>query len=116
VDDDESIRASLLRLMRVEGFRAKAFASAEDFLNSDHLDDTACLILDLNLPKMSGLELQGHLLNLNKQIPLIFLSAESDDRQQARALEAGALGYLSKPFNIDALLRVINSVLGRKQT
>jgi FixJ family two-component response regulator len=114
VDDDKSLCESLLRLMKVEGFRAKAFTSAEDFLKSDHLDETACLILDVRLPVMTGLELQSRLLAMNKRIPIIFLTAQSDERAQGVALKAGALAFLSKPFVVDALMRVINSILRRK--
>jgi FixJ family two-component response regulator len=111
VDDDESIRKSLLCLMTIESLSAKAFASAEDFLDSDDLNDTACLILDVNLPAMSGLELQRHLIAIEKRIPIVFLSATSDERTQARALQAGAVAFLSKPFNVAALLRIINVIL-----
>jgi FixJ family two-component response regulator len=109
VDDDESVREAIKGLMRSMGYRAEVFASAEDFLSSSHLNETACLILDVRMAGMSGLELQSQLTASNCRVPTIFISAHSDRR--ARALEAGAVAFLMKPFSDDALLNAINLAL-----
>lgn len=111
VDDDESVREAIESLMKSVGYIAKAFPSAGDFLRSEHLDDTGCLILDVQMPGMTGLELQGHLVASKSRIPIIFISAHSDAEVRVRALEAGAVGFLQKPFSEDALLNAINSSL-----
>jgi len=111
VDDDKSVREAIESLMKSVGYIAKAFPSAGDFLSSGHLDDTGCLILDVQMPGMSGLELQNHLVASKKRIPIIFISAHTDAEAQARALEAGAVGFLQKPFSEDSLLNAIKSSL-----
>ena len=83
-------------------------------MKSDHLNETRCLILDVRMPGMSGLELQRHLIATNKYIPTIFISGINDDSAQAQALEAGAIAFLSKPFGANALLRVVNLIVGQK--
>ena len=111
VDDNESLRKAVKRLIECVGFCVEDFASAEDFLNSGRPQDSACLILDVGLPGMSGLELQTRLGASNCRVPIIFISAQSDGQVQARALEAGAVDFLVKPFSEGALLNAINSSL-----
>ena len=108
VDDDESVREAIESLMKSVGYIAKVFPSAGDFLSSEDLDDTGCLILDVQMPGMSGLELQNRLVASKSRIPIIFISAHSDADARARALDAGAVGFLQKPFSEDALLNAIN--------
>lgn len=107
VDDDESVREAIESLMKSVGYTAKVFPSAGDFLGSGDLDDTGCLILDVQMPGMSGLELQDRLVASKSQVPIIFISAHSDADARARALKAGAVGFLQKPFSEDALLNAI---------
>jgi FixJ family two-component response regulator len=111
VDDDESIREAINDLLDCVGLRVEVFGSAEDFLNSEDLHDTACLILDVRMPGMSGLELQGHLNAAGFHIPIIFISAHDDGEAKSRALGAGAVDFLRKPFSEDALLSAINTSL-----
>jgi FixJ family two-component response regulator len=108
VDDDESIRRALKRFFTSLGFEVAVFASAEEFLSSRLLLDCACLILDLRMSGMSGLELQSVLNTCNRQIPVIFLTAHNDEHARAQALRAGAIDYLRKPFSEDSLLRDVN--------
>jgi FixJ family two-component response regulator len=107
VDDDESVREALKNLIESVGFRTEVFSSGEDFLNSDHFGDTDCLIVDVRMPGMSGLELQERLNAVHSLIPLIFISAHADEEARARALQAGAVDFLQKPFSEDPLLRAI---------
>jgi FixJ family two-component response regulator len=111
IDDDDSVRESLRRLMRSVGFAVNVFASAEEFLDSDRLRNTDCLILDVRLPGMSGLELQRHLKTGHSEIPIIFITSYEDDEVRARALNAGAVDYLLKPFNDEDLLNAIDAAL-----
>ena len=112
VDDDESVRDSISSLLRSAGLTVKVFASAEDFLNSGQLHNTACLILDLRMLGMTGLELQYHLIvRLNLAIPTIFITAHGDEKSRARALKDGALDFLSKPFSDEALFKAVHSAL-----
>ena len=110
IDDDDSVRESLRRLMRSVGFAVNVFASAEEFLASDRLRNTDCLILDVHLPGMSGLELQRHLVTSHSDIPIIFITSYEDDDVRARALNAGAVDYFLKPFNDEDLLDAIEAV------
>ena len=114
VDDDDSLRNSLNNLIRSVGFRAQGFPSAEAFLNSSELHDTACLILDVRMPGMSGLDLQRQLVATNSPIPIVFITSHGDDDAKARALEAGAVAFLYKPFREEALLKAIDSALNHK--
>src|SRR2546426_2649528 len=98
VDDDASMRGALRNLLRSVGFRAAAFASAEEFLQASQIQDTACAIVDVRMPGMSGLELQQHLATIQYPIPLIFITAHGDAEARARALRAGAVDFLYKPF------------------
>ena len=111
VDDDASMRGALRRLLRSVGFRAAAFASAEEFLQASQLQDTACVIVDVRMPGMSGLELQQHLATIQCSVPLIFITAHGDEEARARALRAGAVEFLYKPFREEVLLRAIQSAL-----
>jgi FixJ family two-component response regulator len=111
VDDDEAIREAIQSLIRSVGLGAAVFASAEDFLQSDHLQDTACLIVDVQMPRMNGLELQWQLAAANCPIPLIFITAHGDEETRALALTAGAVAFLYKPFSDEVLLRAVHAAL-----
>ena len=113
VDDDASVREAMMSLVRVLGFLAEAFPSAEDFLKSDDLQRTSCLIADVRMPGMSGLELYRRLVASGKPIPTVLITAHSDDGVRARALQAGIICYLTKPFREDDLLGCIRSALDR---
>jgi FixJ family two-component response regulator len=113
VDDDASVRESLESLIRSVGFAVKVFASAEEFLNSPRLLETNCLILDVRLPGMDGLELHRQLLAENHKIPVIFITAHaSDDHSRAQARRNGAVDYLIKPFSEESLLDAVDVALG----
>jgi FixJ family two-component response regulator len=111
VDDDDFFRNSLDNLIRSVGFRVQGFSSAESFLNSDQVRDTACLILDVRMPGMSGLELQRQIVAANLRIPIIFVTSYADGDEQAQALEAGAVDYLYKPFQEEDLINAIDAAL-----
>ena len=111
VDDDESIPQAIEGLMRSLGFAAEAFSSGKEFLGSPHLHRAACLIADVNMPEMSGLDLHLHLATSGLRIPTILITAYPDDRVRARALGAGVVCYLPKPFGEDDLLNCIRSGL-----
>jgi FixJ family two-component response regulator len=111
VDDDESVRESLPDLLRELGFRAEAFASAEDFLASETLQQTRCLLLDISMPGMSGPALQQELTRRQHAIPIVFITAQADDGLRARLLQAGAVDCLYKPFSEAALLDAVTAAL-----
>ena len=111
VDDDVSVRRSTQRLLRSAGFRAEAFASAEEFLSSGLAKETDCLILDLRMPAMNGLQLQRQLADASNPIPIIFLSAHASADDEHRALQAGAIQFLQKPASKDMLLLAIRNAL-----
>jgi FixJ family two-component response regulator len=111
VDDDEPIREAVKGLMMSLGYRAEATASAEEFLRSPHVRSTSCLIADVQMPGMTGLDLHRHLLPSGNPIPTILITAYPDDGVQERALAAGVIGYLSKPFDENDLLTCIRSAL-----
>lgn len=113
VDDDESVREATKGLMKSLGFAAEVFPSAEDFLASRHLRRTTCLIADVNMPGMTGLELHRRLKASGKTIPTILITAYPDDGVRARAVTDGVICYLSKPFDEDDLLACISSALTR---
>jgi FixJ family two-component response regulator len=109
VDDDASIREALKGLMRSFRFSADAYGSAEEFLASERINDTACLILDVYLPGMNGFELQNRLKAEGRTIPVIFITAHSDEVSRQRALKGGAIDFLSKPVRREVLLRAIQA-------
>ena len=111
VDDDASVRAATARLLRSMGFSAHAFASAKEFLSSAQLRETACLIADVEMPGMSGVELQDHLIATGHTIPTVFITAFPDERVRDRALNAGAIDFLSKPFDESRLLECVEQAL-----
>lgn len=112
VDDNDAVRESLRGLIRSVGFAVEDFPSAEKFLNSDRLNDTHCLILDVRMPGIGGLELQRRLVKSNRNIPIIFITAHGDEAARSQALKDGAADYLFKPFSEQALLNAINAALG----
>jgi FixJ family two-component response regulator len=111
VDDDLSVREATTSLLRSNGFRAEVFSSAEEFLRSRYLDETKCLILDVQMPGMNGLELQRRLAAQTRRIPIIFISAHDNQEVRKQALRSGAVDFLPKPFSEDALLKAIRSAL-----
>ena len=113
VDDDVSVRRSTQRLLRSSGFRAEAFASAEEFLNWKSAAETACLILDLRMPGINGLELQRRLTQNGNPVPVIFLSAHASEEDERSALRSGAVQFLRKPISKEALLSAIGDALKR---
>ena len=116
VDDDESVREALRGLLKSAGFRADVFASAEEFLSSGRLGATGCLIVDVRMPGMSGVELQEQLIASNPALPIIFISADGDDEVRARALKRGAIDFLYKPFSDEALLAAVDRASGTKSS
>jgi FixJ family two-component response regulator len=114
VDDDESVRESLPDLLGEFGFAARAFSSAEEFLASDCLDRTRCLILDVAMPGMSGPELQRELKLRRQEIPIVFITGQREETVRPQVLEQGAIECLSKPFSDTALLDAVNSALHPK--
>jgi len=111
VDDDELMRSALQGLMKEAGFQAMTFASAEEFLNSGEQKGTACLIADIRMPGMSGLDLQSKLNRDRIRIPIIFITALGDEKMRMQALRAGAVEFLSKPLDDDALLNIVRAAL-----
>ena len=113
VDDDESLRRSVKNLLTSVGFRVETFASAEAFLQSAHRADTRCVVLDLRMPGMSGVDLLMHLAAAGSPIPVVILTAHSDDEARRRTLQAGAVAFLGKPFHGEALLGAIRRALAQ---
>jgi FixJ family two-component response regulator len=111
VDDDESVRFALKGMMKSVGLPAQAFASAEEFLNSGSLDQTACLIADIRMPGISGLDLQAKLNAEHCRIPIIFITAHGDTKMRLQALRAGAVEFLAKPFDDEVLLENVRAAL-----
>jgi FixJ family two-component response regulator len=111
VDDDESFRRATMSFIRSLGYTALQFASAEAFLKSDHLHDTDCLISDVQMPGMNGVELQSKLIVQGYRLPIIFVTAFSEMRVRAQALGAGAIGFLAKPFSDEELITCLNEAL-----
>ena len=114
VDDDESLRRSVKNLLTSVGFQVETFASAEAFLESAHRADTRCVVLDLRMPGMSGLDLLMHLAATGSPIPVVILTAHSDDEARRRTLQAGAVAFLGKPFHGEALLGAVRRALAEK--
>jgi FixJ family two-component response regulator len=111
VDDDEAMQDSLRDLMEASGLVAQCFGSAEDFLNSDLHSRAACLIVDVRMPKMSGLELQARLKEEECNTPIIFVTAHGDARMRIQAMRHGAVEFLAKPFDHQLLLKRVRSAL-----
>ena len=111
IDDDASVRATTDSLLRSHGYIVNTFASAEDFLRSSRLNDTSCVIADVQMPGMSGVELQAHLLAQGHRVPFIFFTAFPDERIRARALEAGAICYLTKPVEEHSFIQCLRAAL-----
>jgi FixJ family two-component response regulator len=111
VDDDDLMRSALQGLLKAAGLLAQAFASAEDFLKSGQQHDTACLITDIRMPGMSGLELQAQLNADHCRIPTIFITAHGDARMRMQAMRAGAVEFLAKPFDDEALLESVRAAM-----
>ncbi len=114
VDDDASVRNSTRRLLRSSGFPAEAFACAEDFLQSEFLGKTACLLLDVCMPGLDGLGLQRRLAELGHRIPIVFLSARASEEEERRALLAGAAAFLHKPARQEELLDAIRAAIAQR--
>ena len=115
IDDDESVRRTTIRLIESFGFRAAAFESAERFLSSLHLKDASCLIVDVRMPGMNGLQLQSQLAAAGCRIPIIFITSSDDKESRQRAMQAGAVAFLGKPFTDEELLQWIRSALRQKE-
>ena len=115
VDDDEPLCEALGSVMKAAGFSTDAFASAEDFLESPQRLNTRCLILDVRLPGMSGIELQRRLIEANCPIPIVFVTAHGDASLRDVVMKAGATGFLNKPVRSDALLREIHAALDERR-
>lgn len=114
IDDDESVRVSVAALVRSLGHIAHAFASAEDFLASSELGATDCLVTDIQMPGMSGIELQQTLATSGRALPTIFITAFPEDRIRKQVLATGAVGLLSKPYDGDTLVNFIETVLSSR--
>jgi FixJ family two-component response regulator len=112
VDDDGSMRTALLGLLKSAGIPARAFSSADEFLRSRAEPETSCLVVDLRMPGMSGLELQAHLGARSAGIPVLFITAHGDAEARARAMRAGAIRFLQKPFDDEELLEGIRAATG----
>ncbi len=116
VDDDESIRRTTTFLIESFGFRAAAFESAESFLKSVQLHDTSCLLVDVQMPGMNGLELQSELTAAGRGIPIIFITAYENRDARRQAIKAGAVAFLAKPFNDEELLRAVRLALAARDS
>jgi FixJ family two-component response regulator len=114
VDDDEAFRAAVQRLLKSAGFRVRSFASAEDFLDSRQQHETACLIADIRMPGISGLDLQAKLNADHCPIPIIFITAHGDEQMRLQAMRGGAVKFLGKPFDSAILLESVRVALGNE--
>lgn len=112
IDDDESVRRTTKLLIESFGFRALDFESAESFLRSGQLQENSCLIVDIQMPGMTGLQLQSYLAAKGCGIPIIFITAYDDNNSRQKAFQAGAAAFLGKPFSDERLLEIIRSALG----
>ena len=111
IEDDESVREATKVLIQSLGYAVATFASAEEYLRSDHIQDTSCLITDLQLPGMSGIELQEQLSFGGSRVPVIIMTAFSEEKVRDRALKSGAFGFLSKPFRDVCLITCLEKAL-----
>jgi FixJ family two-component response regulator len=111
IDDDEFMLDAVRNLVRSLGYSATVFSSAEDYLRSDYLRDSACVIADVQMPGMTGADLQDRLIADGLRTPIIFMTAYSDERVQKRVMDAGAFGFLSKPFDDECLIKCIDEAL-----
>jgi FixJ family two-component response regulator len=111
IDDDASVREATAKLVRSLGYNTAVFASADEFLRSGQVWESSCLITDLNMPGMNGADLQDRLIANGHQTPVIFMTAYSEDKIRDRVLDAGAFGFLSKPFNEDSLIECLDRAL-----
>ena len=111
VDDDEAVCKATETLLRAVGYSAVTFASADEFLNSGQVNNTSCLITDLHMPGLSGLDLQDRLIARGHRIPIIFITGYPDDAARARAMNGGAVAFLSKPYDPDHLLGYLDKAL-----
>ena len=112
VDDNDSFRRATISFIRSLGYAVIQFASAEAFLTSDRLHETDCLISDVHMPGMNGIELQGKLIAQGYHLPIIFVTAFPEIKARAQALAAGAIGFLAKPFNDEMLIACLNEAIG----
>jgi FixJ family two-component response regulator len=113
IDDDQPFREATKRLVQSLGYAAVAFGSAQEFLQSDRVDSSACLILDVKMPGLSGIELQSRLIAQGNRTPIIFITSVTEEAIHARAIAAGAIGFLTKPFKEEQLINHLDSVLKR---
>jgi len=111
VDDDDVVREGLASLVRSLGHSVSTFGSAEEFLNSEQISRTSCLITDLHMPGLSGLDLQDRLIATGHRFPIIFITGYPDEDVRARAIKSGAIAFLSKPFNADHLIGYLERAL-----
>ena len=111
VDDDASVRKALKRLIKVEGFKAKTFGSAREFIDSGHYQSAGVLVLDVRMPGMNGLDLQKYLIDSGSDMRIIFITAHEDIQARHKALEAGAIDFIKKPFEDQTLLEGIQRAL-----
>ena len=111
IDDDAFVRVATDGLVRSLGYRTTTFASAEDYLQSDRINDTSCVITDVQMPGLSGVELQSLLVARGNSTPMIFITAFPEEKVRARVLQAGAIGFLTKPFDEDHLIKHLQTAL-----
>jgi FixJ family two-component response regulator len=116
VEDDKEVRSAICNLLESAGLRVEAFESAEEFLESGPMDKKACLVLDVRLPRMSGMDLQRSLYGQGSSLPIIFITGHADATVREEALRSGAADFLYKPFNAAALITSVYSALNRPQT
>jgi FixJ family two-component response regulator len=115
IDDDASVRAATNNLLSSHGYRVHTFASAEDFLQSAHPDDSSCVVADVQMSGMSGLDLLTHVRTRGNTVPFIFITAFPEESVRARALRAGAIGFLAKPFAGPVLISCIEAAVNRNR-
>jgi len=113
IDDDAAMRAAIQGLLKTEGLRSEGFATPEEFLNSSHLDSSGCLVLDVRLRGVSGLDFQGKLTEMGLQIPIVFITAHGDIPMTVKAMKSGAVQFLTKPFRDQELLDAVHEALDR---